>query len=308
MQNKKSDFQIGLFFISTAVLFWGMLPIALKLSTSFTDAISLTWMRFMFALVFSLIVQASFGRLNQFKNLVWRDWLILTIASVLLVVNYVTFVWGLDYLSPGVAQLNFQTAPFYLAIGGLVFFREKISLIQSFMFASLALGMLIFFHPQLTVTTFDQSIIWGIMLVQLSSFAWCLYALIQKSLHHKLTPANILLFIFGIGVILLYPNSNLQNTQTFDLQAWLIILFCSINTIVAYGCFAQSMKYWPTVQVSAMIALTPIASFACTLLCVYMDWWPKIIVSDPLDSLSVTGIVIVVLSAAGVQLMSKKAT
>lgn len=303
MQTKKTDFQIGLLFISTAVLFWGMLPVALKLTTPFTDAISLTWLRFMFALILSLIVQAYFGRLNQFKNLIWQDWIKLTLAAILLVINYVTFVWSLDYLAPGVAQLNFQTAPFYLALGGLILFKEKISLVQSLIFAALALGLLLFFHPQLTATTFDQSIVWGVLLVQLSSFSWCLYALLQKSLNNKLTPANILLFIFCVGVVLLYPNSSLKNTIQFNLEQWLVVLFCSINTVVAYGCFAQSMKYWPTVQVSAMIALTPIASFGCTILCVYMGWWPDIITHDPIDSLSVIGIVAVVLSAAGVQLV-----
>jgi len=306
MLASRSDFQLGLFFISTAVIFWGLLPVAIKLSVPFVDAITLTWIRFLVAFIFSFIVQLSFGQLIAFKKLSSIDWLKLLAAGLFLIVNYVTFVWCLDYLEPGAAQLNFQTAPFYLAIGGLVLFREKVSFMQSVFFATLALGLLMFFHRNLTPGSLDEQIVWGILLVQLSSFCWCVYALLQKSLHKKLSPANILLFIFALGVVVMMPKSNLTVIPTFNPEQWLIVLFCSLNTIVAYGCFAQSMKYWPTVQVSAMIALTPIASFGTTIVSVSMEWWPDIISHTPLDWLSTTGIFVVVISAASVQLVSRK--
>ena len=303
MTDKSKNFQLGLIFISTAVIFWGLLPVALKLSMPFVDAITLTWIRFFVALLFGFIVQSFFGKLNQFKSLALKDWVKLTAAGVFLIVNYVTFVWCLDYLAPGEAQLNFQTAPFYLALGGLVIFKEKINLLQSILFTTLAVGLLMFFHPSLMSTSLNKQVILGVLLVQVSSFCWCIYALLQKSLHNKLTPANILLFIFALGVLLLLPKSQLSVIPEFNSEQWLIVLFCSLNTIVAYGCFAQSMKYWKTVQVSAMIALTSIASFGTTILCVYLGWWADIITHQPLSILSTFGLVIVVISAASVQMV-----
>jgi drug/metabolite transporter (DMT)-like permease len=305
MDSDQKNFQLGLIFISTAVVFWGLLPVALKLTGLFVDAITLTWIRFLFALIFSFIVQFSLGRLNEFKQLNPLDWGKLIAAGLFLIVNYVTFVWCLDYLEPGAAQLNFQTAPFYLALGGLVFLKEKITLIQGLLFAMLAIGLLMFFHPALSASSANERIVWGILLVQLSSFCWCIYALLQKGLHSKLSPANSLLFIFGLGVLVMFPQSEVNAMSRFDEEQWLVVLFCSLNTIIAYGCFAQSMKYWPTVQVSAMIALTPVASFSTTILCVSLGWWPEIISHTPLDLISLGGIVIVILSAASVQLFSR---
>lgn len=305
MTTKQAEFKTCLFFISTAVIFWGLLPVALKVSGLFIDAISLTWVRFLVALMFSLVSQLLIGQLGQFKLLSPKQWGLLLCAGLFLITNYITFVWGLEYLAPGEAQLNFQTAPFYLALGGLVFFREKISFIQAFFFALLAVGLLMFFHKNLTGHSGSNSLLWGIMLVQLSSFSWCIYALMQKWLNQVLSPANILLFIFALGVVVLYPKSSLTGILQFNSEQYFILLFCSINTIIAYGCFAQSMKYWRAVDVSAMIALTPVASFATSFLVASLGWWPETIGYPPIDLLSGIGILLVVVSAACVQIWNR---
>jgi len=305
MTSSQHQFRTGLLFISTAVLFWGLLPVALKVTGVFIDAISLTWVRFLVALVFSLVSQYLLGQLGQFKTLQAKEWLILLVAGLFLITNYVTFVWCLEYLGPGEAQLNFQTAPFYLALGGLLFFKEKISWIQAFFFSLLAVGLLMFFHKNLTGTEPSNGLIWGLLLVQLSSFSWCVYALLQKWLNQVLSPANILLFIFALGVVILLPKAELAEVPNFTLEQHLILLFCSINTIIAYGCFAQSMKYWRAVEVSAMIALTPVASFGTSMLAAYLGWWPEIIKFPPLDWLSGSGILVVVVSAACVQIWNR---
>lgn len=287
------------------MLFWGLLPIALKLSAEFIDATSLTWIRFLFALVFSFIVQVSLKQTYQFWQLTLKEWIRLFFAGIFLVINYVTFVWCLDYLAPGEAQLNFQTAPFYLAIGGFLIFKERVSTLQIILFCALACGLLLFFHPLLESSSIDPEFLLGMLFVQLASATWCIYALLQKSLHDNLSPANILLFIFGLGVVVLFPLSDLSNISQYNKEEWLILLFCSINTVIAYGCFSQSMKYWKTVQVSAMIALTPIASFTTTLLCMSLGWWTGIIYQSPIDLLSLIGMIIVIVSAAAVQLFHK---
>ncbi|TQV75262.1 DMT family transporter [Aliikangiella marina] len=306
MTYSNHQFKLGLIFISTAVIFWGVLPVALKVSGGFIDAISLTWVRFLIALVFSLVSQWLVGQLGQFKLLTFKQWAILSIAGVFLITNYVTFVWSLDYLGPGEAQLNFQTAPFYLALGGLIFFKERISGIQAIFFSFLAFGLLLFFHKNITGIGYSTNIIWGIIFVQLSSFCWCVYALMQKWLNQVLSPANILLFIFALGVIILFPQSRLTELHRYSFEQYSILLFCSINTIIAYGCFAQSMKYWRAVEVSAMIALTPIASFATAMLAAYMGWWPEIITFPAIDLVSCLGIVLVVTSAACVQIWNRQ--
>lgn len=257
--------QLGLLFISVAVLFWGMLPIALKLSAAFIDPVTLTWFRFLVALLVSIVIQWSAGSLKQFAALDAKVWLRLVLAGIFLMLNYVSFVYSLDYLAPGAAQLNFQTSPFFLAFGGVLFFKERLNAVQLSCFATLALGMLMFFHPNLNFSGANNHQVWiGVMIIQFSALSWTSYALLQKSLLNRLSPANVLLVIYGLGIFVMAPFSDFSQFVRMDSFDWQIALFCAANTLIAYGCFGQSMKYWPTAQVSAMLALTPVFSFSAT--------------------------------------------
>jgi len=88
-----------------------------------------------------------------------------------------------------------------------------------------------------------------------------------------------------------------------NMNQWVIAVFCAINTLIAYGSFAQSMKYWPTAQVGATVTLAPVFSFIFTAIVVALGWWPAMIQSSPLDMLSLTGILLVIGSVICVQLM-----
>ena len=296
--------QLGLIFISVAVLFWGMLPIALKLSGAFIDPVTLTWFRFLVALLVSILIQWSAGSLKQFAALDAKVWLRLVLAGMFLMLNYVSFVYSLDYLAPGAAQLNFQTSPFFLAFGGVLFFKERLNAVQLSCFATLALGMLMFFHPNLNYSATNNHQIWiGVMIIQFSALSWTSYALLQKSLLNRLSPANVLLVIYALGIFVMAPFSDFSQFADMDSFEWQIALFCAANTLIAYGCFGQSMKYWPTAQVSAMLALTPVFSFSATAIVVAMGWWPEVFHADELDSLSLLGIGVIIVSVMVVQLL-----
>ena len=304
MSNPDYNFKLGLIFATTTVFFWGMLPIALKLSAGFIDPVTLTWFRFLVAFLISIVLQKLSGNLAQFKHLLRMDWVKLTAAAAFSMINYISFVYCLEYLSPGPAQLNFQTAPFFLAFGGMLFFKERISALQMSCFATLALGMMLFFQTSIDLSNDDGNQVWiGVLLVQFSALSWTCYALIQKSLLAKLSPGNVLLYIYGAGIVLMFPFSDLNYFANMSTNQWYIALFCAVNTLVAYGCFAQAMKYWSTAQVGATVALTPIFSFSFTAMIVALGWWPELIVSNPLTIIGVVGILLVVFSVLCVQLL-----
>jgi drug/metabolite transporter (DMT)-like permease len=303
MTTSRTLFWYGLFFSSVAVLFWGMLPIALKLSTGFSDPITLTWLRFSVAALVLGLWQWQRGKLTQFKTLTRKDWLYLLAAGSFLIVNYTTFVWSLNFLLPGSAQLSFQTAPIFLTLGGLFFLKDSINWKQFLCFVLIAIGILIFFHPVFEQT--NQSNIWlGFVIVQLSAGAWSMYALLQKSLFSRLDPSNILFAIYVYATFIMLPFSTPSDLLDMSTQDSLIALFCCINTLIAYGSFAQAMRFWQTVQVSASIALTPIAAYILTEICVTNLWWSDSIYSSHADFLSLFGMLLVIVSAIAIQFIS----
>ncbi len=306
MLTGRQIFLYGLFFSTICVVFWSTLPIALKLSGGFSDPVTLTWLRFSVAGLILFLWQWQRGALREFTKLTRKQWLTLFAAGSFLIINYSSFVWSLDYLHPGSAQLSFQVAPLFLALGGLVFFKEKVRWQQWACFVVLGIGMLTFFHPVLTGQGAGSSnnVLIGFLIVQLSASAWCLYALLQKSLFKILSSTNILLGIYLYALVVMFPFTSPSALLEMDLNQTLVAAFCCLNTIVAYGAFAQAMNYWQTVQVSASIALTPVVAFIFTEAAVTFGWWQGIITSSNADSLSLFGMGLVVAAAIIVQFLT----
>ena len=305
--TRRQTFLYGLFFSAVCVVFWSVLPIALKLSGDFSDAVTLTWFRFTGAGLILLIWQGLKGQLAEFRTLSRHNWLTLAAAATFLIINYSCFAWSLEYLHPGVAQLSFQVAPFFLALGGWVFFKEWIRWQQWACFGVLAIGMLLFFNPVLgTSGDGAYTLAIGFVIVQTAVLCWSLYALCQKALFHTLSPTNILLGIYLFAMVTMLPLTTPSDLLQMNTDETLIAVFCSLNTLIAYGSFAQAMKYWPTVQVSAGIALTPIAAFVLTELCVAAGLWPTIITSADANSWSFLGMALVVFAAITVQFVAAR--
>ncbi|MDW6005076.1 DMT family transporter [Vibrio mangrovi] len=306
MANISRKFMYGLLLSCTTMIAWGMIAIALKLSNDFADPVTLTWLRFTVAGVIVWLWQKRHNRLVQFRRLERSDWLRLSLAGVLLMINYTCYAWSLVYLTPDSSQLSMQMAPLFLAVGGAVFFKEYISWQQWVCFALLLTGLLVFFHPVLQSGSGQETtvLLTGLTIIFVSALAWSLYALVQKSLFQQLDASNILLGIYLMAMVVMFPLTSPSDLLQMSFEEWLIALFCCLNTVVAYGAFAKSLTYWKTVQVSSVIAVTPVMAFLLTELCMTMGWWTGIIHSAQADWLSLSGMGLVIVAAIGVQLVS----
>ena len=278
----------------TAIL-WSMVPIALVAILSSLDGVSITWFRFTGASLLCFLWQAFRGQLKEFTQLAVKDWCILTLAGLFLIANYVGFAFSLNYISPIAVTVFSQLTPFFLCIGGIIVFKEKLSFIQALCFVVLFFGLFFFFNDSLTAMFTDQKmLIMGAVLTALSSLIWVFYALLQKSLLKRLSATNILLYIYSLAMIILAPFSDITAFVNLDVYDWLILIFCVLNTVVAYEALAQSMKYIDTTQVSIIISTVPLFTIALS----YGAFisWPAYFTFDEITSLGWLGITMVVAS------------
>ena len=259
MMSTTGNWRLGLFYSTVTTVAWGFLPIALKAMLTWMDAYTIVWYRFVAAMIIAGAWLIWNGSLPRLMRLDAMGRLILFLAIAGLIGNYVFYILGLRYVSPGTTQVLIQTAPIFLLLGGVFVFGESFTGRQWLGLVILIGGIVLFFHNQLAeIASLSGDLSTGVALITLASIVWTVYALAQKSLQRQLSPQGMLLVIYVVSTVILLPTADPSSIAGLGLWPLAILAFCSLNTVIAYGSFAEAMRHWEASRISAVIALSPL--------------------------------------------------
>jgi drug/metabolite transporter (DMT)-like permease len=280
----------------TAVL-WGMLPIALKHLLVDLTANTITWIRFLVAALFVSAVLWQQKAVPSVRGLSRKATILLSIAIAGLLSNYILYLMGLHLLTAETAQVVIQLAPFLMMMGGIFIFREQLLLWQKIGATLLVIGLLLFFNERLVLllTQFGQDSI-GVLLVIVAAVTWACYALAQKQLLMTFNSQQIMWFIYLAGALCFLPVADLSPVLSLSGLQWGLLAFCCLNTIVAYGAFAEALEHWEASKVSAVLAITPLLTI---LFANIVSWlFPDAAPAQTLNLWSIAGALLVVSGSA----------
>ena len=287
----------GLMLALVTAACWATLPVALKLTLEQVDPITLTWFRFVFAACVIGGWLAAGGGLRQFAALKRGGWALLAVAAFMLIGNYIFYLLGVQHTSPANAQLLIQLAPLLMALGGIFVFREPYRLGQWCGMVITALGLGLFFRDQLIGSAIPMhAYLVGSGAVIVAASVWAMYALIQKQLLLKLSSPAILLVIYVVASVVLLPLSHPMALPTLDFRHALLLGYCALNTLVAYGAFAEALEHWQASRVSAILAITPLLTIM--VVASVHALWPQVIALEHVSTLGFVGAGLVVTGSA----------
>lgn len=291
----------GLLLALVTAFLWGILPIKLKQVLQVMDPVTVTWYRLSVSggLLFAWL--AANRRLPSFSRLGVKGKGLVAVAVAGLVGNYVLYLVGLNLLSPGTAQLVVQLGPVLLLVASVFVFKERFSLGQGLGLLVLLLGFALFFNQRLEeLLTSLGTYTTGVLTIILATSIWVFYALSQKQLLTVWNSQQVMMVIYVCCALLLTPWVHpLEALQLSPLQGWLL-LACCLNTLVAYGAFAEALAHWEASRVSATLALTPLVTFVAVALAAWL--WPDYVHAEQINGLGYVGAVTVVLGSALVAL------
>lgn len=244
-----------LYAISTAVL-WGFLAIALKIAVGAIDPFTVVWFRFL--LSFSILVVYYYFRNPSRLSILIKPPLALVIAALFLGINYLGFMLGLKYSTPNSAQVTMQIAPVILVFVGVFVFNEKINRRQILGLAITLTGLILFYWEQIAMMTSKDLFNIGMMWILMGALTWVVYAAIQKSLVKKYNPQQLNLFLYGLPALLYMPAAKPETLIGLPLIYAAALVFSGLNTLFAYGAFAEALKYTEASKVSVIIICNPI--------------------------------------------------
>ena len=304
LHQASGRWRLGLGLTLATALFWATLPIALKVALEILDPITLTWFRFLAAAVFTAGWLGLRGQLQGYGGLSRRHWWMLGAAALLLLGNYVFYLLGVQHTTPANAQLLIQLAPLLMGLGGIWVFGERFRAAQWLGLALIVTGMLLFFRDQLTAARQAPDYLLGSGLLVVGALVWAGYALLQKQLLLKLGSMQILLLIYVVASVVLLPFAHPFALLRLDGLHWAMLGYCALNTIGAYGAFAEALAHWEASRVSAILAATPLLCIAAVAL--VHAAWPQLLAPERISTLGYIGAALVVAGSAAVSLLGRR--
>ncbi len=102
---------------------------------------------------------------------------------------------------------------------------------------------------------------------------WSIYGLAQKQLLRSMPSEHIMVCIYVGCARGFTPLASPAAIADVDGVVLAVLAFCALNTAVAYGAFAEALEHWEASRVSAVLALTPLATLAAATATSHL--WPR---------------------------------
>ncbi len=301
MQQNQNPLAGALLSLTTAVL-WGVLPVALKELLFVMDASTVVWYRFLAAALVIMCWLTARQNLPDLTGASVRVRWMMVIAALGLCGNYYFFSLSLNFVNAETSEAVIQLTTLFLILGGVFVYKETFTGIQKVGTGLILTGLLLFFHDRLGVlSSVDSYESLGVLVVMIAAITWTIYALLQKQLLGVFSSVQILFFIYVVSVLVLLPF--VEPGALFKLTdfQYALLAFCCLNTLIAYGCFAEALNLWDASKVSAVLALAPLFTIATLKVIVIVN--PDYAFTDRLSILSVLGAVLIMVGSALTALM-----
>ena len=297
METQARNPVVGFFFSLVAAGMWGMLPVTLKELLLGMDAQTIVWYRFLIAAAILIPWLAWQGRLPLPRQFVGGAGWWLLLAAVGLCSNYYLFNVSLTLINGETAEAVIQLTTLFLIFGGVLFYREPFTTAQKLGTALIVAGLALFFNDRLAeLLDPENAQTIGVLIVVASAVGWTTYALLQKKLHSDFTSAQMLLTIYLFSSLVLLPFVNPGSLFGLSTLQFGLLAFACLNTVIAYGCFAEALKFWDASKISAVLALAPLFTIGSLKLVVLVN--PDYAFSDRLGWISISGAMLLVIGSA----------
>lgn len=196
-------------------------------------------------------------------------WIVLW-SGLFLAVNYFAYMKGLEMTSASNAQIMIQTGPIVFLLMGVWFFDEILVFKQWVGVAIAIAGLALFNWDQLRVAAQNLSAIGssdqahqylvGNAWIITGAIGWAIFAGFQKQLmkKHNWKAQELNLVIYAICSVALFPMADLSSLTGLDSFQWFILFLLGLNTLLAYGAFAEANRLAPASLVSLIISCNPL--------------------------------------------------
>jgi drug/metabolite transporter (DMT)-like permease len=245
--------------ILLAVIFWGTSFVATKTLLTEIKPVTIIILRLITA-SFLLTFIAIYTKRNFSLNIKSHGWIF--ILALIAVFHLWIQVTGLQFTTAANTGWIIGTAPVFMAIMGLIFFKEKITLLAfgGIILAIFGLLMLIGKGDVTSIGLIENK---GDLLVLGSAFTWGVYSMVNKKITLTYSPLMTILYLFLMMAVIIIPfNLNRETVSSvinLSITGWAMVLFLGLFCSgIAYVIWAQALRDMESAKVGAFLYLEPL--------------------------------------------------
>ncbi len=246
----------GILLSLVTALLWGVLPIFLKITLQGFHTGTIAWFRFLFAFLVLVIILQWRGH-EPLEILRKPPWMGIA-GGICLSANYYWVTLGVDLSGPSNMAVLIQTASVFLVLVGIFVFNERLVLRQVLGMLIVGSGLFLFFYDQQSRVSNPEIFYYADFLIILAALVWVGYMVSQKFLSRQYGAQSLNLLVYAVATIALVGGVEWADFTRAGATAWSALIFCGINTLLAYGTLAEAVKYIPLALISVIITLNPL--------------------------------------------------
>lgn len=244
--------------ILIAVIFWGTSFIATKIALRELTPEMILTLRLIIAVIFLFVIGTTLKNSFSIKK---KNLIGIFVLALVAAFHIWIQITGLSFTTASNTGWIIGTAPVFMAILGLIFFKEKISSVKllGIVIAIFGLVVLVSKGDFLSISFIQNK---GDFLVLGSAFTWGVYSTVNKKISISYPPLMTIFYLFFLMLLLILPFSlsgkEIDSVLHLSFDGWLAIfflgLFCSG---VSYVIWAQALRDMESARVGAFLYLEP---------------------------------------------------
>jgi len=241
-----------------AVLFWGASFIATKFLLDELTPETIISMRLILAII--LLLTIALIQKRDF-SINYKSHAYVLLLALIAVFHLWIQVTGLKFTTASNTGWIIGTAPIFMALLGLIFFKEKLNVIKVSGILIATFGLLLLVGKG-DLTNIDLIKNKGDLLVLSSAFTWGIYSMVNKKISLNYSPVMTILYLFIMMAIIIIPftvnDTSIKSVINLSGVGWIAILFLGLLCSgVAYVIWAYALREMESAKVGAYLYFEP---------------------------------------------------
>lgn len=247
-----------------AITLWGMSYIWTdQLIAQNIPIFYFVFVRILMAGIVLFLFNTAYARIKRIQRQDLPKFLLLAFFEPF--IYFICETYGLKLTgSPTLSAMVIATIPIFSIGAGIIFFREKINLVNigGILLTLVGIVMVAMAHG-----TLGENFIWGVVLLLIAVISEVGHASITKSLSGNYSSQIIVMYQFLIGAVYLFPLFLWKGLDSFDMEIYFdgdvwypIICLAILCSSLAFSLWVSTIKNLGVAKSSIFSALIPVAA------------------------------------------------